>query len=146
MQSAVTAYQRVQTEGLNQRDLIVTCYKGAIKYLEDAKKKHEQEDFEAFCEIVEKAHRVLLHLYTTLDMERGGLIAEKLGDLYAFLISQIYIVSATKNTETVDNIIKILTTLKEGWEGLSMAAVNGDAPAQQSVDVSTGLKAVSVEI
>ena len=105
MDKGLISYQRTQTEGLSQRDLIVMCYRGAISYLNQAKTKHEQQDFDGFSELLEKAHRVVFHLYTTLDMKRGGEIAEKLADIYAFLISQIYLLNATKEVVAVDKLI-----------------------------------------
>lgn len=118
MLDPVKTYKRAQTEGLSQRDLIVMCYKGAITFLEQAKQAHAAEKFEAFSEFLEKAHRVIVHLYTTLDAERGGEIAAKLADLYAYMISQLYVVSATKDIKTVNSLIQILGTVKEGWEQL----------------------------
>ncbi len=127
MDKKVTTYQKAQLEGLSQRDLIVMCYKGTIKYLNDARQRLEAGDSEGFSEQIEKAHRVIFHLYTTLDMKQGGEIAQRLADLYAYLINQIYLLNATKNPEIADGVIKIMGTLKEGWEGLDPKAVSGAA-------------------
>lgn len=123
MHRGLTTYQKAQTEGLNQRDLIVMCYKGAIKYLNDAKTRYAAQDYEGFSELLEKAHRVVFHLYTTLDMEKGGEIAERLADLYAFVISQIYLVNATKEVAIVDKLIPVLDTLRSGWVDLDLTTV-----------------------
>ncbi len=145
IQTPVATYQKEQTDGLNQRDLIVMCYKGAIKYLQDAKCECEKGDREAFCELLEKAHRVVFYLYTTLEMEQGGEIAEKLANLYAYIISQIYIVNATRRTETIDDIIKLLTTLQDGWEGLDLSAMVAGA-AEPRLQTAMLQKIVSVEV
>lgn len=143
MNKQLATYQRAQINGASQRDLIVMCYKGGIKYLLDSRQKLEAGDINGFSEAIEKAHRVIVHLYTTLDMEKGGEIAEKLAELYAFLINQIYLLNATKSLELFDGIIKVMTTLKEGWEGIDaralQAGVSGsgsqEAPSQQVVSV-----------
>ena len=143
MDRNVISYQKAQLECSSQRDLIVICYRGTIKSLNDAKQRLEAGDGEGFSDQIEKAHRVIFHLYTTLDMQQGGEIAQKLADLYAYVINQIYLLNATKNLEIVDGVIKIMSTLKEGWEGIDpkAAAATTDnrtkqrAAAQQVVSV-----------
>ena len=143
MNKQLATYQRAQVNGASQRDLIVMCYKGGIKYLVDSRQKLEAGDINGFSELIEKAHRVIVHLYTTLDMEKGGEIAEKLAELYAFLINQIYLLNATKSVDLFDGIIGVMTTLKEGWEGIDARTLQGgvsggvaqETPAQQAVSV-----------
>ncbi len=118
MNIKLSTYQKAQLEGLSQRDLIVMCYRGCIKYLQDAQQKLDAGDAEGFSDLIEKAHRVVFHLYTTLDMQQGGEIAQKLADLYSYIINQIYLLNATKNPELIVTIVRLLTTLKEGWEGI----------------------------
>lgn len=145
MHRGLTTYQKAQTEGLSQRDLIVMCYKGAIRYLTEAKARHQQNDFDGFSDLLEKAHRVIFHLYTTLDMERGGEIADHLADLYAFLISQLYLINATKDIDIVDKLIGILSTLRDGWIGLDLTSVPQEQTVQQR-EKPRNQKIVSVEI
>jgi flagellar secretion chaperone FliS len=123
MNGKVINYQKAQLEGLSQRDLIVMCYKGAVRYLNDARQKLAAGDNEGFSDQIEKAHRVIFHLYTTLDMQQGGEVAKGLADIYAYLINQIYLLNATKNLDIIDGVSKIMNTLREGWEGLDLKAV-----------------------
>lgn len=145
MNNGLTTYQKAQTEGLSQRDLIVMCYKGAIKYLRDAKSRHEQSDYEGFSDLLEKAHRVIFHLYTTLDMKQGGEIAARLADIYAFVISQIYLVNATKEVAVVDNLIGILDTIRSGWTALDPKSATPRPNQSHNAD-NHAKKTVSVEI
>jgi flagellar protein FliS len=140
----LSTYQQAQISGLSQRDLIVMCYKGAIGFLKEAKVKLEEGDAEAFSISIEKAHRIIFHLYTSLDMAQGGEIAQRLGDLYSFLINQIYLLNATKKIDIADSIIKIMSTLKEGWEGLNGNAV--DIPDVRKPQPKTTAQVVSVQI
>lgn len=144
MNKNLATYQKAQVSGASQRDLIVMCYKGAIKYFNDSRAKLEAGDINGFSELVEKAHRVIVHLYTTLDMEKGGEIAQRLGELYVFIINQVFLLNATKNPEIYDGIIRILTTLKDGWESIDQKALqqNGNAAAREA----SAPAALSVEI
>ena len=145
MDRNVISYQKAQFEGLSQRDLIVMCYKGTVKYLNDARQRLESGDGEGFSDQIEKAHRVIFHLYTTLDMQQGGEIAQKLADIYAYLINQIYLLNATKNLDIVDGINRIMNTLKEGWEGIDPKAVTA-ATDNRSKQRSATQRVVSVQI
>lgn len=145
MDKQINSYQKAQLEGLSQRDLIVMCYKGAIKYLNDARQRLEGGDTEGFSDLIEKAHRVIFHLYTTLDMQRGGEIAQRLADIYAYLISQIYLLNATKNLEIVDGISRIMSTLREGWEGIDLKTVTAPTDNRYKQQAATQ-KSVSVQI
>ena len=145
MNKRLATYQKAQVSGASQRDLIVMCYKGAINYLVDSRQKLEAGDINGFSELIEKAHRVIVHLYTTLDMEKGGEIAAKLAELYAYLINQIYLLNATKNAEIFDGILKVMTTLKEGWENVDSRVLQG-GHAGSSASETPAPQAVSVQI
>lgn len=145
MNGNVVSYQKAQLEGLSQRDLIVMCYKGAVKYLNDARQRLAAGDNEGFSDQIEKAHRVIFHLYTTLDMQQGGEIAQKLADIYAYLINQIYLLNATKNLDIIDGISGIMNTLREGWEGIDLKTVTVPTDNRYKQQ-STTQRVVSVQI
>ncbi len=118
MKNGFETYQVTQMMGLSQLDLILTVYKGTIGYLEQAAEHFRNRQIEEGKTAGEKARRCLVHLYTTLDMEKGQAIALHLGKLYAYMIEEIDLAVAGANREPLDNIIRLLTTIKEGWDGL----------------------------
>jgi len=116
MKKHLSTYQRAQITGASQQELILMCYRGSIQYLKEARTGLEAGEVDKFSEMLEKAHRVIFHLYTTLDMERGGEIAEKLAELYSYIINQLYLLNATKKVDIFAAVLKVLENLKEGWE------------------------------
>jgi len=118
MRQAVANYQKNQVAGMNQKDLIVMLYTGAIKFLDQAREELDNNKTDAFADRVERVHRIVYHLYTTLDFDSGGEIAEKLGSLYSFLISQLYVLNSTRNESIITDVKDILINLKEGWQNL----------------------------
>ena len=78
-------------------------------------------------------------------MEKGGEIAAKLAELYAYLINQIYLLNATKNAQIFDGILKVMTTLKEGWENVDSRVLQG-GHAGSSASETPAPQAVSVQI
>ncbi|MBN4072381.1 flagellar protein FliS, partial [bacterium AH-315-F03] len=65
-----------------------------------------------------RAKKFVTHLYTTLDMEKGGEVAEQLSMLYVFIIEKITTVQATGDTETISDLRAILDNVKSGWSNL----------------------------
>jgi len=74
---------------------------------------------------MERAKKFLTHLYTTLDPDNGGEIAERLGKIYAFVLNQTDIAQATKDLQIIDDNIRVLKNVREGWQGLKEQQKNG---------------------
>lgn len=116
MQKDIEKYKEMQIAGLKQKDLIVMLYGRAIQYLKEAKKHIKNNNVSGWQTSFDKARKIILHLYSTLNTKEGGIIAEKLQSLYAYMVEQICAANALKDTKIVDQIIPLLNTIKEGWE------------------------------
>ncbi len=111
----ISEYQKVNTLGKSQIELIIQVYDNAIINFEETKKFFTDNELESGHKSLDKARKILTHLYTTLDMDKGGDIATQLSKLYAFIINQINIVEATKDISQIDDIITIMDNLRQGW-------------------------------
>lgn len=118
MHNKIGSYKSADTIGKSQIDLILQVYDGAIGSLKSAREAYEGDRLTDGREQMEKAKRFVTHLYTTLNMEKGGEVAENLGKLYAYVISQSYVVQATKDLEMIDDMVTVLDNLRGGWRGL----------------------------
>ncbi len=130
MDEKVQAYQTADTLGMSQIDLIIKVYDGAIASYKRTSQLFSKEDFINGREELVKAKKFVTHLYATLDMEKGGDIANQLSNLYAFVVNQTNIIEATKDLKQIDDIINILGNLKQGWVELKQAGVE-KAPLQE---------------
>lgn len=146
MRSALANYQKNQVAGMSQKDMIVLLYSGALKFLDQAEEELSKDNTNGFADKVERVHRIVYHLYTTLDFEAGGEIADKLGSLYSFVISQLYILNSTRSEKIINDLREILVNLKEGWQSIGNPVTDDDGnPDQQEQE--TGLdKAVSMQV
>ncbi len=104
--------------GMSQVDLIVTVYRGTAAYLRQAAGNFKEQQPDAARGLCGRARNCLVHLYTTLDMDKGGIIAERLGRLYAYMIEQLDLAAAGGDVNSLDQIAALLDTIKEGWEGI----------------------------
>ena len=115
MTADLNEYQKADILGKSQLELIIRVYDGAIAAFKAASGAYRDDDNSDGYEHLEKAKRFVTHLYTTLDIERGGEIAERLGKLYAFVINQTTSIQATKDLKQIDDNITILANLRSAW-------------------------------
>ena len=118
MNNDLNAYKSTSTLGLSQIDLILKVYDGAITAFKEAAQLYSKNDLNGGYEKMERAKKFITHLYTTLDPEKGGEVAERLGKIYAFVLSQTDVAQATKDLKIIDDNISVLDNVRQGWQGL----------------------------
>ncbi len=118
MDGRLNAYRKEDTAGKSQIDLILQVYDGAIAAFRTASEHYADERADQGFEELERARRFVTHLYTTLDHDKGGEIADRLSRLYAWVINQVNVAQATKDLTVIDDNITILNNLRDGWRGV----------------------------
>lgn len=124
MDGSLKSYEAVDTLGKSQLELVIKVYDGALNSLRAGAECYKSEKLQEGYEHLEKAKTFVVHLYTTLDLEKGGEVAANLSKLYSFVVSQIDIIEATKDLSILDDIISVLTSLKSGWSELKQQEAN----------------------
>jgi len=124
MDEKLKSYVTVDTLGKSKVELVIKVYDGAISSMRAAINHFGDDKYQLGVDALEKAKKFLVHLYTTLDDEKGGDIAKKLGELYAFIIEQINFAQATRDLSRLEDSIKILNNIREGWAELAERAKN----------------------
>ena len=124
MDNKVNSYKKVDTFGKSGLELVVMVYDGAIASLSQAADFYEKKDNQTGFDAIEKAKRFVVHLYTTLDEEKGGEIAANLASIYAYLTERMNFIQSTKDIAAIDNAIAMLRNIREGWVQLSQQVRN----------------------
>jgi flagellar secretion chaperone FliS len=75
-------------------------------------------DTVAKCAAMSKATRLIGQLNATLDMERGGQVAERLGALYEYMLPRLTLANAANDTRIVAEIASLVREIKIGWDGI----------------------------
>ena len=119
----LSQYRNAQLLGMSQTELVVVLYQGAIRFLQEAIDLVSAERYDLSWKKFDRARRIVVHLCGTLNREAGEL-TEKLTALYTFVIDQITVANARRDIAAARTCIEILTTLKEGWEGVAAEAGN----------------------
>jgi len=116
---AAAAYQRNAVLTASPEKIVKMLYDGAIKNLERCRESLGNPATARTPEIsssLSKALGIVGELRASLDMAVGGKIAEDLDRLYEFSIDQITQSNSTRTAIGVTNALRVIRTLKEGWD------------------------------
>jgi len=68
-------------------------------------------------------------LSLALNIDEGADISRKLDNLYQFILKQLTLANLKSDKKPLTSALKILTTLKEGWEQISDSNNSENTPA-----------------
>jgi flagellar protein FliS len=119
---AAKAYATNQTHtGVNSSDpgqLVVMVYERTFDHLRLAKQALESGDYGV--EPFTKAHDLIQQgLLACLDYKSGGEVAQSLGSIYEWALSEILKARLTKSPEKVQEVLDVLYPLYDAWLALS---------------------------
>lgn len=112
---ALNAYQKTTVETADPVALVIMCYERTIRDLQAAMRFHGGRQMPQAYDKVRHAQDILTELLVGLDYERGGSIAGNLSRLYNFMLRELIAVNSQKNTRVYEDIVKMLTELKEAY-------------------------------
>ncbi len=116
IERGIGSYQNFDTLGKTPLELLLMVYRGAAKELKEAEEALARDDRETGRAKMERARKFITHLYTTLDNDKGGEVAAKLGQLYVFIIERIQVAQATGDTAIIGDLRAIIENLHSGWQ------------------------------
>ncbi|MEZ5966914.1 MAG: flagellar export chaperone FliS [Planctomycetota bacterium] len=119
--NAAATYRRNAILTASPGKLVKMLYEGAITNLErtrvslsDAKTRRSAETGET----LGRAYGIIGELRAALNFEVGGEIARNLDLLYEFSLDQLTSANSTREPAHVDNTLRVMRTLKEGWDAV----------------------------
>jgi len=95
--------------------LVVVLYDQAIASLTAAMDAIERGDIEGRFNATMEATDVISQLYLALDMEQGGEIAETLGSLYNYILTQLPRVNFDNKPDVAEQAIQLLRPVRDSW-------------------------------
>ncbi|NOT24493.1 MAG: flagellar export chaperone FliS [Acidobacteria bacterium] len=115
----VDSYRRAAVESSSPVQLVVMLYDGALRFCADARAAILRRDVPAKGKALSRVIAIVGELQATLDLERGGEVAHSLHQLYSFLTDRLLAASYNQHVEPLDDVVRVLTNLREGWAGIS---------------------------
>jgi flagellar protein FliS len=114
-------YLQTQVQSRTPLELVVMLYDGALRFSSEAREAIERKDVARRGRAISRAMAIVSELHCTLDMEAGGEVAQSLDKLYGFVRDRLMDASIRQDVRPLDEAIRVLTTLREGWAGISAA-------------------------
>lgn len=123
MKRAANAYKTAQVDaailGATPHELIGRLLSKAIEATEATKAFMLKGDVTAKGQTVKLAIAIISDgLRSSLNMDEGGEIAENLDVLYEYMSQQLLKAHAENNTEMLDEVVTLLKSIKDGWDGI----------------------------
>lgn len=126
--NGLQAYQRVNNQtstiDADPHRLIQLLYNGAIERINMAKARMQAKDAAGKGQLIGKAIDIIGGLRSFLDFEKGGELAPRLEALYDYMERTLLQASAKNDVAKLDEVLSLLHSIKEGWDGIREEAVS----------------------
>ncbi len=116
--SASDAYLESRILSAGPIELVRMLYQTAAGSVRDARRHLEAGDVLARSRAISKASQALLELTAALDFPRGGEIAQRLAQLYEYMLHRLTEANFQQTDAPLAEVLALLATLSEGWEAI----------------------------
>jgi len=122
-------YKQTSVTTASRGQILLMLYEGAIKHCRIAIEATKAKRLADKGMSILKVQDIVNELSITLDHSVGGEISKELERLYSFIIDQITQANLTNDHRPLENALKILETLHEGWQTAvnQVSKAGGDA-------------------
>ena len=117
------AYLQGQIFSADPIELIHLLYQAAIEAVRDARHQLAQGEIGGRSKAINHACQIVMELRSSLDLERGGEIARRLGPLYDYLLGRLLEANLQQSDAILVEILALLATLSEAWEAVRSPAL-----------------------
>lgn len=100
-------------------ELVLVLFDGLLDELARARGHIEAGRYEQKGQSIEKCMAILNGLNSALDTDEGGEVVAGLARLYEYCIFRLSEVSVSLSLDGLDEVVQLLGTLREGWDGVN---------------------------
>jgi len=115
MQMPLKQYQQTQVSTSTPEKILLMLYDGAINFSRIAMDKAANGNKSERGKYVSKAQAIVAELMNSLDHEVGGVVAERLTQLYMYIINEYVNANVNNSVASLENTVKILGMLRDTW-------------------------------
>jgi flagellar protein FliS len=132
---AINAYKKVDVMGgvdaADPHQLVTMLMDGALTRLYEARTALEEKAFARKGEALGQTTTIIGALQGSLDMERGGAVADNLNELYDYLSRRVFHANVHNDVDAVDEAVRLIRDLRDGWAAIPDAARDAAAASGQ---------------
>jgi flagellar protein FliS len=121
-------YLQTQVQSRSPLELVVMLYDGAIQQAEAAREAVLAGNIPARKAAVSKMMAIISQLQSTLDMERGGDIAENLDRIYSWALARLLDAVVDRDAGPIEEVRRVFESLREAWQTIAANQLAGTRP------------------
>jgi flagellar secretion chaperone FliS len=115
---AIDAYLESRILSANPIELVNVLYQTCSGAVREARHHLQSGEIAARSRSITQASEILLELVASLDQERGGVISQRLAELYDYMLRRLTEANFHQSDAPMAEVLGLLCTLAEAWEGL----------------------------
>ena len=119
---------RASVENADPHTLIQMLINGAIERLNIAKMHMKQNNVALKGENISSAISIIDGLRSSLDMKKGGEIAQNLEALYEYMQRQLLAANVKNKGENIEEVLALLNEIRAGWAAIPQDVRNAKKP------------------
>ena len=115
--SANKAYQAYQNNSVNTAsggELTLMLYNGCMKFIKQAMKDTEANNYEAKNKNIQKAQNIIRELMITLDPKVE--ISKQIQPLYEFILNQLTAANIENDVTKLEDALGLVTEFRDTWK------------------------------
>jgi len=128
----VAAYNSVVTHsGVDSGDphrLILMLLDGALERIAMARGCLQRGDIAQKATLIQRVMTIVGELRASLDLKRGGSLANNLDDLYDYIERQLLRANTENRGASLDEVAALLTEIRSAWAAVPLAVRGRPAP------------------
>ena len=117
------AYAQNKVMTASPAELTLMLYEGAIKFCNIAVVAIEQKDYAKANTNIQKAERIIGEFQATLNFKYA--VAKDFDNVYRYLMERLIRANMKKDTETLEQVLKHLRTMRDTWKEVMHLTKNG---------------------
>jgi flagellar protein FliS len=126
--NAISKYQQVQIRTSTPGELLIALFDGLFRFLNVARHNMRNGKRVAANEPLSRAYAIVSELYTSLDHDKAPELCSNLGSVYDFCLSRITHANCKNSPEALDDVIRVLTPIREGFTIAVRQVSSGASP------------------
>lgn len=128
MTNTLSAYLEQEIMSADPLELVCMLYQAAIMEVREARRYLAAANILARSAAISKASNIIGELVSSLDQEAGGEMSGRLAALYGYLLNRLLEANLQKTDAPLAEVLGLLTTMSEGWQGAATKKVVHSAP------------------
>lgn len=138
MDTNVAKYLNKQVMTASPAKLVYMLYDKAISSLREAVAAIEAGEIEHRWKANGRAMEILQHMWSTLDLEKGGEISDNLNQLLPYMLLRLPDVDLHNDAAPAQEVITLLEPLRDAWRDIALNGVEEDGAARTAATPGGG--------